>query len=363
MLPTVAVTKKLQGNGRPARRAVTRWLNRLLVICAYAYPALLAAVCAAFVWVGEDWWVTAALLYAPRVAFGLPLLVLVPGLLLTRRRRLLWTQLIALTLTLFPLMGLVLPWSAAQTERASFRLLTFNISNAPSGDQRVLSAIDTMGADLVLLQEVPGWANPIVAGLRARFPHVEASTQFVIASRFPIVESSSPGRISHSDRKRSPRFMRHLVQSPLGEIAVYNVHPISPRGALGVHSSRDLFHRLRTGKILRGDPETDMSQNATLRAQQIEAVASMASHEKHPVLIAGDTNLPGLSATLHRYLSGYRDAFRRASWGFGYTFPQRHAFLRLDRILAGPELDFSEFDIGCQGASDHFCAAARVIRR
>jgi endonuclease/exonuclease/phosphatase family metal-dependent hydrolase len=359
----VAAKKKVQGDGRPARRAVTRWLNRVLVICAYAYPALLATTCAAFVWVGEDWWVTAALLYAPRVAFGLPLLVLVPWLLLTQRRRLLWTQLIALTLTLFPLMGLVLPWPPAQNQSASFKLLTFNISNVPSDEQRILSAIDAMGADLVLLQEVPGWATPIVAGLRSRFAHVEASSQFVIASRFPILESNSPGRISHSDRRRSPRFMRHLVQSPLGTLAVYNVHPISPRGALGVHSSRDLFHRLRTGKILGGDPETDMSHNATLRAQQIATAAGMASREVHPVLIAGDTNLPGLSAALHRYLSRYRDGFRSASWGFGYTFPQRFPFLRLDRILAGPELDFSEFDIGCRGASDHLCVAARVIRR
>jgi endonuclease/exonuclease/phosphatase family metal-dependent hydrolase len=106
-----------------------------------------------------------------------------------------------------------------------------------------------------------------------------------------------------------------------------------------------------------------MSHNATLRAKQIEAAASMAGREKHPVLIVGDTNLPGLSAALHRHLSGYRDAFRSASWGFGYTFPQRRAFLRLDRIMAGPELTFSEFQVGCQGASDHFCVASRVIRR
>lgn len=359
----MAATKKLQGDGRPARRAVTRWLSRLLVICAYAYPALLAAVCLLFVWVGEDWWVTAALLYAPRLAFGLPLLVLVPCLWLTRRRRLLWTQLVALTLTLFPLMGLVLPWPAPESDRASLKLMTFNISNAPQGDQQVLSAIDAIGADLVLLQEVPPWANPVVVGLRSRFAYVETSTQFVIASRFPILESTEPEKIAHFERHRSPRFMRYLVQAPLGRLAVYSVHPISPRGALGVYRLKDLFHQMRTGKILAGDPETNMSHNATLRAKQIEAAASMAGREKHPVLIAGDTNLPGLSAALHRYLSGYRDAFSSAGWGFGYTFPQRRAFLRLDRIVAGPELDFSEFQVGCQGASDHFCVASRVIRR
>lgn len=345
------------------RRAVTRWLNRLLLVGVYAYPVLLAVICAALVWVGEDWWVTAALLYAPRLAFGLPLLVLVPWLLVARRRRLLWTQLAALTLTLFPLMGLVLPWPVAQPSGSSLKLMTFNIGMNEEQPEVVLSAIDAMGADLVLLQEAPVWPNAVVGGLRSRFPHVEASTQFVIASRFPILERTDPEKIPSFERRRSPRFMRYLIESPLGKLAVYSVHPISPRGALGVYRLRDLFHQMRTGKILAGDPETNMSQNATLRAKQIEAVAIMAGREKHPVLLAGDTNLPGLSAALHRHLSGYRDAFRSASWGFGYTYPQRHAFLRLDRIMAGPELGFSEFQIGCQGASDHFCVASRVIRR
>jgi endonuclease/exonuclease/phosphatase (EEP) superfamily protein YafD len=357
----VASAKKLQADGRPARRAVTRWLERLLTACIYAYPVLLAVTCAVFVWVGEDWWVTAALLYAPRLVFGLPLLVLVPWLLLTRRRRLLWTQLAALALTLFPLMGLVLPWPRAAAAGPSLKLMTFNIGL--NDEQQVMSAIDAMGADLVLLQEAPPWANPVVGGLRARFPHVETSTQFVIASRFPILESTEPDKIPHFERERSPRFMRYLVESPLGKLAVYSLHPISPRGAMGVYRLRDLFHQARTGKILAGDPETNMIQNASLRAKQVEAAATMAAREKHPVLIAGDTNLPGLSAALHRHLSGYRDAFRSASWGFGYTFPQRHAFLRLDRIMASPELGFSEFQIGCQGASDHFCVASRVIRR
>jgi endonuclease/exonuclease/phosphatase (EEP) superfamily protein YafD len=359
----VASAKKLQGEGRPARRAVMRWLNRLLLACVYAYPVLLAVTCAALVWVGEDWWVTAALLYAPRLAFGLPLLVLVPWLLVTRRRRLLWTQLLALTLTLFPLMGLVLPWPAARTTGPSLKLMTFNIGMNEEQHEVILSAIDQMAADLVLLQEVPSWPNPVVGGLRSRFPHVEASTQFVIASRYPILERTDPERIPSFDRRRSPRFMRYLVDSPLGKLAIYSLHPISPRGALGVYRMRDLFHQMRTGKILAGDPETNVSQNAALRAKQIEAAATMAAREKYPVLFAGDTNLPGLSAALHRHLSGYRDAFSSTSWGFGYTYPQRRPFLRLDRILAGPELDFSEFESGCRGASDHFCVASRVIRR
>jgi endonuclease/exonuclease/phosphatase family metal-dependent hydrolase len=153
------------------------------------------------------------------------------------------------------------------------------------------------------------------------------------------------------------------VDSPLGKLAVYSIHPISPRGALGVHRFRDFIHVARTGGLLRNGAEDSLVENAALRAEQVAAAAAMAQTEKLPVLLAGDTNLPGLSAALHRHLAGYRDAFRSGSWGFGYTFPQRHAFLRLDRILASPELELSAFEIGCAGASDHFCVASRVILR
>jgi endonuclease/exonuclease/phosphatase family metal-dependent hydrolase len=261
-------------------------------------------------------------------------------------------------------MGLVLPRPARDVAGArSLKLMSFNISSAALGEAAVLTAIDGMQADVVLLQEVSPRHDALLRGLRARFAHVDASTQFVIASRFPITEQVDPGRVHVRDRARSPRFVRYVLDSPLGPLAVYSVHPISPRGSLGVHRFRDLFHVARTGGLLQNDAENSLRENATLREQQVAAVAAMAKREKLPVLLAGDTNLPGSSAALHRHLSSYRDAFRTASWGFGYTYPQRHAFLRLDRILGSQELDFSAFEIGCAGASDHFCVASRVILR
>jgi endonuclease/exonuclease/phosphatase family metal-dependent hydrolase len=113
-----------------------------------------------------------------------------------------------------------------------------------------------------------------------------------------------------------------------------------------------------------GEAETNLEQNASLRWLHVEAAARAARSERFPVLLAGDTNLPGLSAALHRHLSGYQDGFRQASWGFGYTFPRRYPFLRLDRVLASRELRFSEFQVGCPiDVSDHLCVVARLTRR
>jgi endonuclease/exonuclease/phosphatase family metal-dependent hydrolase len=339
-----------------------RWVQRLLVVGAYAYPATLLGLCLAFTYLGEDWWVTAALLYVPRVLWALPLLVLVPGLWLLRRRRLLGAQALALTMVVFPLLGFVLPGPTLSPTRSSFKLMSFNVNSGYGGVTRLLDAIDAEKPDLVLLQEAP-YGGPLLDGLKARFAYAESSTQFMIGSRFPILERTDPDKIQNHGRLRSPRFMRYVLATSSGKLAVYSLHPISPRGTLGVYRLRGLVHQLRSGAMLAEDAESDLQQNAELRSQQIRLAASMAGKETRPVLLAGDTNLPGLSAALRRNLSSYRDAFRSASWGLGYTFPARHAFLRLDRVMGSAPLAFADFHVGCPGVSDHLCVSVSVIQR
>lgn len=341
-----------------------RWLERLVQACAYAYPLSLLLLCACLLLVGEDWWITAGLLYVPRLVFAAPLATLVPALLLLRRARLLWTQAAALVIVVFPLMGFVLPWPQAAATGPGLRVLSLNVSSGYWGAEPVMRQLDAIEPDLVVFQESAwGEHGPIQDGLRQRFPHVHSSTQFLIGSRFPILEHAGPQKLLHFEQERSARYMRYLVDSPLGPLVIYNVHPISPRGTLGVYGSQGGLRGFAKRQLTDPEPGLDLAHNAALRAKQIAAVAASAAGERRPVLIVGDTNLPGLSKALHRSLAPYRDAFSSASWGLGYTYNQRHAFARLDRMLASAELDFRDFHVGCPGASDHYCIHSRVVRR
>lgn len=344
------------------RRKRRSW-HKLLILTAYAYPATLVVLLLLLYGVGEGWWVTTALLYIPRALLLAPLPFIVLGLLAVRLRRLLWTQVAALGLCVFPLMGFVLPGSKSHDPEArSLRLLSFNINSGYSGATEIIAQVSSFHPDIVLLQEGQFGGGQIADELRARYPHVHASTQFTVASRFPILEATDPDRLPYYGRQRSPRFMRYLIQTPLGAVAFYSVHPISPRGALHVHRFRDALHQLRTGAFLNGDPEADLGSNTGLRALQIEAAADLAAHERASVIIAGDTNLPGLSHILRTNLGRYEDAFSAGAWGFGYTFPSKRPFLRLDRIMAGPGFRVTSFDIGCHGVSDHLCVVADIQR-
>jgi endonuclease/exonuclease/phosphatase (EEP) superfamily protein YafD len=342
-------------------RRLARFFQRLVSACAWAYLAVLVALCGALAVVGEKHWLTTLLLYVPRVIYALPLLVLTPALWLCRARRLWWTQAAAALLVLFPLMGLVMPWPAPSARGPTLKLLSFNIDTARRGPEGLLAVVDRERPDLVLFQETP-WAGPVHAGLRARYPYVEPSTDFLLASRFAVLERTPPDRVPATD-PRSRRFVRYLVDTSLGKLAVYSVHPISPRGTLNANTFRGVIAQIRAGALLESAARRELLENAQLRVNQVGGAANLARVEPYPVLLAGDTNLPSLSPALRRQLGAYHDAFRSAGWGFGYTFPAEHPFLRLDRVLLGPELAASEFRVGCPGASDHLCVVAQLFRR
>jgi endonuclease/exonuclease/phosphatase (EEP) superfamily protein YafD len=259
-------------------------------------------------------------------------------------------------------MGFVMPGFAAASSGPSFTLLSFNINSEFEGPETILRHIDAIKPDLVLFQEAT-WGGPMEAALKTRFPYTDSSTQFVIGSRYPILARTEPEKVPHQGKQRSPRFMRYVIDSPLGKLALYSLHPISPRGSMGIARFRGTLHRIRTGEIWAGDPESDVIANASLRVAQVHYAAKMAGQESMPVLLAGDTNLPGASATLRRELGQYSDAFRDAGWGFGYTYPAKHPWLRLDRVMASAALKFSQFRVGCPAASDHLCVSVQVSKR
>lgn len=361
-LKTAPSPKESRGGRRSASR-FRSFFRRAVVVGAIAYPVVLFLVVLAFRFIGESWWGTTVGSYAPGFVYALPLPVFVAALFLLRERRLFWTQAVAAFLVLVPLMGFVLPWPASRDGgRPALRVMSFNADSGYYGWPRVAQEIEKLNPDVLLMQEAP-WPEELMKLLLPRYPHQQHSTQFVLASRYPILETTDPPRLPYYGRQRSPRFLRHVLQTPLGKLTFYNVHPISPRGMLNIHRVRDAFHQIRTGKAFAGDAEEDVMGNAGLRSLQIESAGRMARAESNPVVIAGDLNLPSPSRTLRVNLGGFRDAFRDASSGFGYTFPARHRFLRLDRILFAEPLRAVDFQIACSDISDHQCVVADLQRR
>ncbi len=336
-----------------------KWARLLVGVIAVAYPMSLLAVTAALWFVGEAWWVSVVGLYLPRIGFALPLPFLIVALVLFRMRRLLWLQASSAFVIVFPLMGFVFPRPTfARRDHPTMRVLSYNVNSGRDGVGAVVGEIDRFAPDVVLLQETGGDKGFAAFGglLRARYATVEASGDFILATRYLPSPDAAP-------RVAAGPFLREVLETPLGRIVVYDVHTVSPRHPLFALRGRAGLRREMTSGGGRPSP---LVSNAELRTAQVRAFSEAAARETDPVILAGDTNLPGLSPVFQRFLSGYADGFSSAGGGFGYTFPtdKWRPWMRIDRILANGTLRFVGFQIGRdRSASDHLCVVADLQRR
>lgn len=342
-----------------------RLLLRALEISAIGYPIVLLLIVLVLRFVGERWWMTAVALYLPRLGFALPLPFLAAGLWLTGRRRWLWTQVPSVLLLVFPLLGFVPPWFSSGTAGApSLRILSYNVDSARAGVDNVFAEVDPFHADIVVLQET-AHGGPLEAALRERFPNVDVGDQFLLGTRFPVLEITRPDKLSYYGRERSPRFLRYVLDTPLGHVVLYNVHPISPRDDFQALRGKGGFrHEFLSGHVFSGPAAESIHYNGGLRELQISTFVHEAQAETDPVLIAGDTNTTGLSPISAEVLGAFHDGFVEASWGLGYTFPNdRRPWMRIDRVLSSAALRFTSFQVGRSKASDHRCVVADVQKR
>jgi endonuclease/exonuclease/phosphatase (EEP) superfamily protein YafD len=314
--------------------------------------------------VGESWWLAAAYLYLPHAALLAPIAALSVVVAAIGPRRVLALHAVSALVVLFPIMGLEVSSPRAPTPGAArLRILSFNVATGARGAAGLVEEARRARPDVVVLQESTPAVN---AAFLAAFPDFAtwASAQFLIASRHPIVRTHEPDKILHEGLPRSPRFVQATIRTPLGEIDVLDVHPISPREALESVRGNGILYDLRTGALFARD-STAVSVNTALRRKQLEAIAELAASSPNTVVIAGDTNLPGPSRLRRRVLGRWTDGFEEVGRGFGFTFPvsRRAPWMRIDRILASSELRFLEFGVGESRASDHRAVWAELERR
>jgi endonuclease/exonuclease/phosphatase family metal-dependent hydrolase len=340
-------------------RAV-EWAGVVYLVLVVAAAALLALV-------GERWWVTTAGLYLPRVVLLAPLPLLAVALWRLRSPWVLGAQGVTLFVVLVPLMGLSVPAPALPSAHAEptprVRVLSYNINSSLGGLANLMAEVDRYAPDVVFMQEI-GDPVALSRAMKERFPTVLVSGQFLSATRYPVLSKVDPETLPFGGRQRTARFLELTLGTPLGDVAFYNVHPISPRDELTRLRGRGLRREILSGHIFSGDAAGPIQANAELRELQVQTFADAASHETIPTVIAGDTNLPGSSAVARRQLGRFQDGFTKAGWGFGYTFPTNHfPWMRIDRVFASDDLRFSSFRVGTSDASDHLCVVADLQRR
>jgi endonuclease/exonuclease/phosphatase family metal-dependent hydrolase len=343
-------------SGRSSGR-MFRWTA---VFLAFAYPLALVLVILALRFVGERWWAAVAVMYLPRLGFAIPLPFVLLAVWRWAPRWLLALQVVSIYLLIVPLMGFSIALRTPGSPGGrTVRIVSYNIGKAGSRLPGAIAQMQEFSPDIVVVQAMEPREE---AALKAAFSgwHLNAESQFLMASRFPIVEVNVPPPLQYAAGTGGAHFVRYTLDTPVGPVDLFNVHTTSPREGLDALRRGGVLTALVSGRTF--DPKATgfVEFNAYRRQRQIAGLAEAARASRNAVIIAGDTNLPWLSRIFGEHLSSFRDGFEEAGRGFGYTFPASHPWMRIDRILTNGRLRPLDFRVGSTVAAEHLCVFAEI---
>jgi endonuclease/exonuclease/phosphatase family metal-dependent hydrolase len=308
--------------------------------------------------VGERWWLSAMLTFLPRHVLLVPAVVLAAALWPSGKRLALAYAIVAGAVIL-AFAGLHISRPVRAPGVPAVRVLSYNVWYDNSTPGILEREIADASPDVVLVQALgPGPTRFLDERFKRAGWHTHADVEFYLASKYPIVEVVE---IPRPNMKTRPPFIRYTLDSPIGTIDVFNVHLLSPRAALAAFkgSIRDL------GLGRSGNPRAEILANVERRSRQASELADAIRRAAHPVIVAGDTNLPEQSRIFRESFGGLRDGFVDAGFGFGYTYPANRwmPWMRIDRIMCSDEFAIEAFSIGAGRMLDHFAVSAAIARR
>jgi vancomycin resistance protein VanJ len=288
------------GKTRPARRG--RW-RLLLATVIWTY---VAAIILLALWMhayGDRQWLATLFLFGPRWVSGAPLPPLIVAAAVWQRW-LLPPLAIAVMVLVVPIMGMCLHPDLSNTSFHDLRVLTCNVEQDAIRPLALAVMIDDEQIDMVALQEV---RNPRHFEWPPRW-YVVGHDEFLLASRYPIVEREYVGRPRNVAELAA---VRYTLELPRQQVQVFNVHLESPRSGLeAVLDGKTLIDLSQTSRL-----QAVIAARAIESARTSRWIAGFAG----PKIVLGDLNMPEESAIYCRDWPPLANAFSTSGWGFGFT--------------------------------------------
>ena len=291
-------------------------------------------------WPGDQWVVVRLINYfVPWLLLGL-----LPGLLLA-----VWGRRYSLAaLLLLPILLIILTYAPLFTPRpatalaadGSLKVMSYNIWGRNRTLDQAVELIKAEQADIVLLQEDYRQVSPKIHDqLTNLYPDgqlylvYEPAIGQAVISRYPIT------RLDASYAQG--RTQKVLVDTPGGEVEVWNVHTHAPNDWTGQY-------------------------------RQITALVRELPKVERPLIVGGDFNTTDQSET-YQFITQYlRNAHWESGWGFGFSFPAHSPrFKRIPIITPMVRIDHIFYNsyfyataaqtLSESGGSDHFPITANLM--
>lgn len=268
-----------------------------------------------------------------------------------RRQLLLSGIILALGIThIFSLIHLGGATDESSTDESSFKVLTYNVrqfningwSEEVKVGERLLRFVADQGPDVVSLQEYhPGFALD-----KTEYPYeyrmmTSSSKTFgqIIFSKYPIISNGSL-----DFEKTGNNGIYADIATPTDTVRVYNMHFQSFR----LSPSLDKLQKENSKKLLGRLGVAFEKQEA-----QVTKFLDSEATSPYPVVVTGDFNNSATSYMYRKVKGDKIDAFAKAGSGAGATFWFDVIPLRIDFILADPNIPITKFETYDVDLSDH----------
>jgi len=298
----------------------------------------------------ERWPDLSALQYLP-----LPLLAWPMGLLWLSMLPLGWRWALAGVLPMVLVLGPIAGFTMGRGEsgRVPVRVMSYNVKSVllnrlPLGPAELAHEVNWFNPDVLVTQ-----AAEMLLAHEGQHPEdfqrlaggraIRNVGQYVIFSRYPFVRCD--------DKLTAPsgfgfNYFQCVLDVQGHPLNVITLHFMTPRS--GLNALRQLGAK--------GVPLWRM--NLEVRLAESAAVAAAVRSCPKPCVIAGDFNAPEHSRVVQQIAqTGFRDAWRSASWGWGYTHGHSlisgWSFSRIDHILVSEDVAVARTQVGGAIASEH----------
>jgi vancomycin resistance protein VanJ len=332
------------------------WRRRMVIAVTWCAWLYLAGVVVALVLMrvgGDRWWFPTMMVFGPRWLIALPLGLLLPLTVLTRRRLLL-PVLTAAAMVFGPIMGGALPWGrfAAPTGPV-IRVLTCNVKGHYDHNRSLEELIRTTAPDIIALQGC--WGS-----VGIRWPqgwHVHQEGELLVASRFSL------RRMSCAIPRFPPKYWPRAVlvscteADPQRDFCLCVLHLQSPHEGIAKMLDRHT--------VLKPSESSMLEEQIEDRWQETKEVTHWLGQCDKPLIVAGDFNMPPDSVIYRNFWSSYENAFTAAGLGFGYTeWPRLRRLpigIRIDHVLTGRGWRPVRCWVGPDVGSDHLPLIADLV--
>ncbi len=252
--------------------------------------------------------------------------------------------------------------------RSAVKILSYNVRSfydveGGSSVDQVAALIDSLAPDIICLQEF----NPRLAELSDRFAAVSEKYH---AARFGLPAD-----------KRSPQMILSKYRIVRSGVLLLPESSVWADLAVGDDTVRVFNNHLRstsikaadndyiTGHEFIGDTAREtkfrsiagrLRYNGVLRAAQVDSIAgTMRGMPQRRKIVCGDFNDTPMSYVYRKMARGMNDAFAECGEGYSYTYRGFFDMLRIDYVLASPDLQMLSYEVPHFGCSDHYPVAVR----